>query len=111
MLDRVFGGSLRHLRGQQLATATPVNDFPTLDLSRISAALSTSISTYRWPRTSRSFLKRNARATLSRLLRQGVEPCSIAIIQASDDGSCVFPRKNSLLRGDYTNRYTSEEDV
>jgi hypothetical protein len=36
-----------------------------------------------------------------RILRQGVEPCSIAI----------FLLKGSLLRGDYTNRYTSEDYV
>ena len=38
------------------------------------------------------------------ILRQGVEPCSIAILSPSREASLG-------LRGDYTNRYTSEDDV
>jgi len=45
--------------------------------------------------------KRVSSSRCSLLLRQGVEPCSIAI----------FLLEGSLLRGDYTNRYTSEDDV
>jgi hypothetical protein len=38
------------------------------------------------------------------VLRQGVEPCSIAMLLRCS-------KALSYLRGDYTNRYTSEDDV
>ncbi len=37
------------------------------------------------------------------ILHQGVEPCSFAVMPAT------FVARRSLLRGEYTNRYTSEE--
>ena len=54
------------------------------------------------PNSSKRFYGRPCMHRVSKnILRQGVEPCSIANTRAS----------GSLLRGDYTNRYTSEDTV
>jgi len=65
---------------------------------------STSLPRRRRPLPSSKRPKRTAQAAI---LRQGVEPCSIAIFRVFriEDGEALG------LRGDYTSRYTSEDDA